>query len=68
MYFLFLTFATILMTIFRHIKTAGALAGTFNLFRPVTCVITSTMHQIIFAVIAVLHCNHIITEIFIDTS
>ena len=64
MYFLFLTFATILITIFSRIVTAGALAGAFNLFRPVTCV----MHHIIFAVIAVIHCIYIITEIFIDTS
>ena len=67
-YLIFLTFASILSTVFRRIVTAGILASSSDLFGPFTCVITPTLHFIIVAVITILHRRHIITKVFISAS
>ena len=67
-YLLILTFASILSTVFRRIVTAGILASSSDLFRPFTCVITSTLSFIVLAVITVLHRRQIITKVSIRAS
>ena len=67
-YLIFLTFASILIAVFRRVVAAGILTSSSDLFRPFTCVITSALHFIIVAVIIVLHRRHIVAEVFISTS